>query len=379
MSDLTGVSAVVPSLDPDEKLTEVIAGLLRQGFAEIILVDDGSREEKRHFFTDASAAHEEVVLLTHETNRGKGAALKTAFAWYLENHPEGTGVVTVDGDNQHNPEDTADCVRQMKDSGQAVLGVRDFSLPQVPFKSRYGNRITSAVFRIFCGIRLSDTQTGLRALPASVLPLLLEVSGERYEYETNMLLALKEHGIGFGERACRTIYIEENQSSHFRAVVDSWRIYKLLLVHFFRYSVSSLVSALLDEGIFALLSGLLVGVLDGFLLTAAPAVTARAVSSLCNFFMNRRLVFGSRVALGRAFLRYYALALPMLLLQLFLTHGVCVLLQIPAERTGMRAVAYAAVMTVLFVMSYCIQQRWVFADKRKESRKSSEEREGGFK
>lgn len=367
MSDLTGVSAVVPSLDPDEKLAEVIEGLLRQGFAEIILVDDGSREEKRHYFTDAAAAHAEVVLLVHEVNRGKGAALKTAFGWYLEKHPDGAGVVTVDGDNQHSPEDTASCVRRMKDSGHIVLGVRDFSLPQVPFKSRYGNRITSAVFRLFCGIRLSDTQTGLRALPASVLPLLLTVSGERYEYETNMLLAMKEHGIRFEEQACRTIYIEENQSSHFRAVVDSFRIYKLILSHFLRYSASSLVSALLDEGIFVLLSWLLLGTLDGLLLTAVPAVTARAVSSLCNFFLNRRLVFGSRVAMGRALLRYYALAVPMLFLQLFFTHGVCVLFQIPAERTGLRAVAYAAVMTVLFVLSYCIQQRWVFADKQNQN------------
>ncbi len=364
MSDLTGVSAVVPSLDPDEKLAEVIDGLLREGFAEIILVDDGSREERRHFFTEAASSHTEVVLLTHAQNRGKGAALKTAFAWYLENHPKGTGVVTVDGDNQHLPEDTAACVRQMKDGGQAVLGVRDFSLPQVPLRSRFGNRMTSAVFRIFCGIRISDTQTGLRALPVSVLPLLLTVSGERYEYETNMLLAFQEQGIAFTERKCSTVYIEENQSSHFRVVADSWRIYKLLLTHFFRYSVCSFVSALLDEGIFVLLSFLLLGGMSGFWLTAVATVTARAVSSLCNFFMNRKLVFDSRGTLWTALLRYYALAVPMLLLQLFFTHGVCVLFQITEERTGLRAVVYAVVMTALFIVSYCVQQRWVFTGKR---------------
>lgn len=367
MRDFANVSVIVPSLDPDEKLTAVIDGLLAAGFKEIILVNDGSRTEKLHYFTDAAAAHSEVKLLTHEQNRGKGAALKTAFTWYLEHHADGAGVVTVDGDNQHTPEDTAACVMLMKETGHVVLGVRDFSLPHVPARSRFGNRITSGVFRIFCGMKISDTQTGLRAIPTSALPVFLQVSGDRFEYETNMLLAMKEHDIAFEEKACSTVYIEENKSSHFRVFRDSWRIYRLLLTHFFRYSVSSLLSALLDEGLFVLLSRLLIGVVSGFFLTAIPVVTARVVSSLFNFFLNRKLVFHSKASAGRSFLRYYALAIPQLLLQLLFTHGLCLLFGIGDGKTGLRALVYAVVMTVLFVASYCIQQRWVFVTERKEA------------
>ena len=81
MQDLSNISVVLPSLDPDEKLTAVIDGLLQYGFSDIILVNDGSKPENRHHFTDLASAHPEITLLQHEVNRGKGAALKTAFRW----------------------------------------------------------------------------------------------------------------------------------------------------------------------------------------------------------------------------------------------------------------------------------------------------------
>ena len=109
MLDLSKISVVLPSLDPDEKLIRVVDGLLEYGFTDIILVNDGSKAENLHYFTDLAAAHPEILLLHHEVNKGKGAALKNAFRYFLENRPEGYGVVTVDGDDQHHPEDTRRC------------------------------------------------------------------------------------------------------------------------------------------------------------------------------------------------------------------------------------------------------------------------------
>ena len=146
MQDLSKISVVLPSLDPDEKLNAVIDGLLEYGFSNIILVNDGSKQENLHYFTDAAAAHPEIHLLHHEVNRGKGAALKTAFRWFLDNCPEGAGVVTVDGDNQHHPEDTRACCEKMLETGHCILGCRDFTLDHVPNRSRFGNHTTSLVF-----------------------------------------------------------------------------------------------------------------------------------------------------------------------------------------------------------------------------------------
>lgn len=361
-SDQSGPAAVVPSLNPTGQLVETAAGLLSAGFTEVILVNDGSRPETLEYFREAEQMPG-VTLLTHPVNRGKGAAMKTAFTWLLEHRPCCPGVVTVDGDGQHHPEDALACAREMLAEERVILGCRDFSQPEVPPRSRMGNRITCAVFKVFCGMSISDTQTGLRAIPRRYLESLSTVAGERYEYETNMLLALKDQRIPWGEIKIRTIYLEENRGSHFHPVRDSWKIYKLILAHFFRYALSSLASAIADTGLFGLLSALLAGLLAGTALTAAATVGARVLSSLLNFSLNRWVVFKGGGPLGRSLARYYALALPLLLAQFLLTEGVFQAASIGDRQTILRTVVYAAVMTALFVGSYVIQHRWVFASK----------------
>ena len=361
MTDLSRISVVLPSLDPDEKLIAVVDGLLQYGFSHIILVNDGSKQENLHYFTDLAAQHPEITLLHHEVNKGKGAALKNAFRWFLENRPEGYGVVTVDGDNQHHPEDTKRCCEHMLETGNVVLGCRDFNQADVPARSSFGNKTTSLIFKIFVGMTISDTQTGLRAFPRAVLEKIVEIYGDRFEYETNMLLAFKTQGIDFDEVKIRTVYIEENKSSHFRVLHDSWRIYKLILAHFFRYTLSSILSAVVDTGAYSLLSKVLSGMLTGLSLTAAAGVIARVISSLLNFFLNKKVVFRTNCSTGKAMLRYYALALPQMAAQVLLTQGVYSLFGIADTATGLRTLIYAIVMTVLYFVSFVIQQRWVFA------------------
>ena len=361
MRDLSNISVVLPSLDPDDKLIAVVDGLLEYGFSDIILVNDGSKQENLHYFTDLAAQHPEIHLLHHEVNKGKGAALKNAFRWFLENRPEGYGVVTVDGDNQHHPEDTRACCEKMLETGNIVLGCRDFTLDHVPARSRFGNQTTSTIFKIFVGMTISDTQTGLRAIPRKQLKTIVEVYGDRFEYETNMLLAMKTNGLAFDEVKIRTVYIEENASSHFHPIRDSWRIYKLILAHFFRYTISSMLSAVIDTTGYALLTVALRSFLHDFALTAVSGVAARVVSSLFNFFMNKNLVFKTKVSTGKAMAKYYALALPQMAAQVLLTQGVYALLNIADSATGLRTLIYAIVMSVLYVVSFMIQQRWVFA------------------
>jgi len=366
MLDLSKISVVLPSLDPDDKLIAVVDGLLEYGFTDIIMVNDGSKAENLHYFTDLAAAHPEIHLLHHEVNKGKGAALKNAFRYFLENRPDGFGVVTVDGDNQHHPEDTRRCCEQMMASGNVVLGCRDFTLDHVPARSRFGNHTTSMIFKIFVGMTISDTQTGLRAIPREQLKLLSTIAGDRFEYETNMLLAMKDNAIAFDEVKIRTVYIEENKSSHFRVIHDSWRIYKLILKHFFRYTLSSLACFVVDAGGVFLLTKILGSILQDPLLGAVATVGARVVSSLVNFFMNKKLVFQTNVSTGKAMLRYYCLALPQLAVQTLLNQGIYTLFGIGEEAAALRTLIHILVMAVLFIVSYTIQQRWVFApDKNK--------------
>ena len=248
----------------------------------------------------------------------------------------------------------------MLETGHCILGCRDFTLDHVPNRSRFGNHTTSLVFKTFVGMTISDTQTGLRALPREAVEELVDVAGDRFEYETNMLLAFKEKAIPFEENKIRTVYIEENKSSHFRTFVDSWRIYKLILAHFFRYTINSIVCAAVDTGLFTLFTALLKKTLEGFALTAAAGVGARVISSLLNFFLNKKLVFKTNADTGKTMLRYYCLAVPQMLLQILLTDGAYVLFHV--KPTGvLHTLIYVVVMILLYIIGYMIQQRWVFA------------------
>ena len=347
---------VIPSLDPDEKLPATVEAAIGAGIGDIILVDDGSSAACRHYFTEL-AQRPEVTLLTHEVNRGKGAALKTAFAWFLANRPDRTGVVTADGDGQHATEDILACGKALDAEEPAViLGCRDFSQQNVPARSRMGNRLTSLVFRVLFGMNVSDTQTGLRAIPTRYIEPLLAAKGTRYEFETNMLILMGSLKIPSREIAIQTIYIEENRSSHFRPVRDSLRVYGLIV----KYAASSLASCGLDILLFFLF-GLFFfpggGRLDVLLNTAL----ARVLSAAANFSMNRSLVFESRAEMPRTFARYICLAVPIMLASWLLVYLLSDVLSV--QSALLRTVVKVPVDTVLFLISFRIQHRWVFRDK----------------
>ena len=153
MAELRNVTVVIPSLDPDDRLPAVIRGVQEQGFTDILLVDDGSAPENRHFF-DTAEQEMGCTVLHHPKNLGKGRALKTAFAWLLEHRPDGAGCVTIDSDGQHQAADIRACTEKMLalEEDTLVLGVRDFDGENVPPKSKFGNKCTSLVFRAFCGL-----------------------------------------------------------------------------------------------------------------------------------------------------------------------------------------------------------------------------------
>lgn len=357
----TDVVVVIPSLNPGKELETTVTDLEAAGFTKIVVVNDGSDPRYYPNFPTAEK-HPAVQVLSYRRNRGKGAALRKAFFYILKTFPDAAGVITADCDGQHTPKDIAACAEQMKKTGTVVLGCRDFDRPEVPRRSRFGNHTTSAVFRLFCGMNLSDTQTGLRAIPMRWLPLMLRVKGDRYEYETNMLVALKQHRIPYTERRIETVYEDNNSGSHFRPIRDSLRVYRFLV----GYLASSCLAAVVDMVAFAILFAVLPGAVEAARLLAN--LGARLISSLCNFTVNKQ-VFHKKGHTGKTMLRYYALAVP----QLALSMGLQFLLAklFGSTGTGWGTVIKAVVDIVLFFISYRIQQNWVFAEERKHAVSSS--------
>ena len=334
------IAVLIPAYKPDRRLNQLVDDLLAAGFNNLVVVDDGGGEPYREIFNDLQGkAH----VLVHEVNRGKGAALKTGLAHIMKT--PGVSVVTADSDGQHTPADVAKIADVLIAKPDAlVLGVRDKS--QMPPRSKAGNTLTCGVFGLTTGLWISDTQTGLRGLPASSLEPFSTLEGDRYEYEMNMLIDAAKRRIKVEEVKIETIYIDNNAGSHFNAVKDGLRIYKLLFRQVGAFMGSSLLSAGVDYVMFLLLRWLIPDI------TLIAVFGARAVSSLVNYFVNRDVVFKAKNDHG-SFLRYYLLVAAIALLNylgIMLLKGVCV----------PELLAKILMDIVLFVVSYRVQNKLVF-------------------
>lgn len=332
---------VIPAYEPDEKLLHVVDDLRRDTAYAIVVVDDGSSAAAQPVF---AALPEDVTLLRHAENRGKGRALKTAYEYIAAHFPQTEGVVTVDADGQHLPADVMRVSEEWADHPEAlVLGSRRFT-GNVPWRSRTGNAITRAVFRLSTGVAVFDTQTGLRAFAVSRIPMMLEMRGERYEYEINVLLYATRQRIPIREVTIETVYIADNASSHFHPLRDSWRIYKMILL----FVASSLLSALVDYVLVLAFSAVFAMQAQGLLLSV---VLARVISSFLNYMLNRRFVFGDRSR--RSVLRYYLVAAGILLANYGLLSALSAVLPL--------AFAKLLVELALYPLSFYLQRRFVFA------------------
>ena len=349
---LSKVVVLIPSLDPDEMMVRYVSELREAGFEKIVLVNDGSGKEFDTFF---SQAEDKVQLLKHAVNQGKGRALKTGFHYILNTYSEEqiAGVVTADADGQHSVEDTVKVALQLLQDGSFVLGTRNFNEPQVPFKSRNGNKITTVVYKLLYGKLINDTQTGLRGIPYHYIKDCLKLPGERFEYEIHMLIDAVQKKLPITEVLIRTIYFDSNRATHFSAVKDSIRIYKVIFANFLKFSASGVLSFLIDIGIFAFLTKCVLENLEVAIATLIGTVAARALSSFCNYSMNRQ-IFNSEGSVGNSIFRYYALCIAQLLVSWGLV--VCVFNQIHWDTTIIKMI----VDTILFFISYQIQRQWVF-------------------
>ena len=275
---------LIPAYEPGEALPALTRALMDKG-VPVVVVNDGSATGLEYFERIRAQG---AVVLEHGENLGKGRALKTGLAWMAEQGYE--GVVTADADGQHSLEDILRVERALASgSRRLVLGIRDVS--RMPNRSRTGNRLTRTLFRLLYGIKLQDTQTGLRGIPLTGENRsgLLSLTGERYEYEMEMLIEAGElFPAGIQELEIETIYLEDSDtSSHFRPLADGARIYSVLFRHFPRFFLSSILAFLVDYSLFNLLYYLL------FHRSVPAAVLARVVSAGVNYTVNRKLVFGS--------------------------------------------------------------------------------------
>jgi glycosyltransferase involved in cell wall biosynthesis len=291
---LARAAVLIPAWEPDLTLIPLVASLLELGFGAVILINDGSSSVSTDIFSELEPL-DRVHLLRHAINLGKGRALKNGINYFLGDLSGFDILVTADADGQHTPADIARVAQTaLRYSTRTVLGSRGF-VKDVPLRSRVGNGLTRHIFAFVTGAKLMDTQTGLRAFPRSLLPELIVLEGERYEYEMTVLAHICRTGSKPLEVPIETVYIDGNRSSHFDPIRDSMRIYFVLARFFF----SSLIEAGID-----FLGFTLTFTLTGNIL--ASVIVGR-LSSLINFALNKKFVFHSRASVVGSLWRYYLL------------------------------------------------------------------------
>lgn len=363
------IAIIIPALDPDERMVTLVSKLHDFGYKNIILIDDGSAIKNRKYFKECKE-HYDVKVIRHVINFGKGIALKSAFNHILEHCPDIVGAVTVDCDGQHIVNDINTCAKlTFENPDKLILGCRQFDNQEIPLRSRFGNKMTRQVIRLLCGIHVSDTQTGLRGLPT---PLIREhfakVKGERFEYEMNMLLAAREYQIPIKEFPIETIYLANNESSHFNPFIDSIRIYKIFL----KFMLSSLFSFFIDIAFYWILGYVLRPFIPDHLqfpvfglsvLILMRTVISRLLSSLFNFFMNKNQVFKNDSSSPLIVVKYYILCVVQLLFSAFLVNHLLTFISYSTLRK-------CIIDTVLFAISFQVQREWVFVDKKKHKKRA---------
>lgn len=356
--DWRKVLIMIPALNPPQELVEYIQELIHIGFLNILVVDDGSDPSYRPIFNDIKERLS-CMVMRHAVNLGKGRAIKTGINYYL-NLPEDmrkAGMITVDSDGQHMVKDVKSVAEELcKHNKSLILGCRDFSkntTADIPWKSSFGNRTTTIVFKLLFGKYISDTQTGLRGIPECIMPALMELDGERFEYETNMLIYAVKNQIPLREVGISTIYVDNNAETHFHPLRDSYKIYRLMFATFFRYTLSSLSSFLIDIALFQIFILLLFNVEAGLRISCAT-VAARVCSSLFNYFVNRIFVFQQTTGNYSNIIRYYSLCIVQMMLSAIVVYGIYTIC--PISETVIKII----VDSILFLFSFQIQQKWVF-------------------
>ena len=351
---------VIPALNPPEKFCDYVSALNEVENLYTIVVNDGSDAEYEPVFSKIRELEKTKVFI-HEVNRGKGAALKTAFNFLEKQEEKDVQIVCADCDGQHRVKDIIRVARESESRpGTLVLGERQFSKGNIPWKSRLGNLISSFLFYLSGGVWVGDTQTGLRAFDASLLPALLSIPGQRFEYEMQVLLHCMEYHYPIHMVDIDTVYENGNKSTHFRPVQDSIKVLGVILKPLLKFLSSSLGCAVWDLLLFLLIYQCLNA--NAYIPAAwavlSATVCARIGSVALNYYINRRYVFAfaeeerhRQTGSGK---RYIALCIAITLSSAAGVYFLQSLLPLPA------GIIKPFVDAVLFLASYQAQRKWVF-------------------
>ena len=321
---------IIPAYKPNSELIKIVEELYAKELG-VIVVNDGSGTEYDEIFNSVS---EKADVVTIVCNSGKGNALKTGMQTIIDKYPECEAFVTADADGQHKAEDILRVFDELNNGAEFVLTVRKFR-KNMPFRSKFGNNLSRYIYTILNGHYFLDNQSGLRGFSVENASWLVRVSGNKYDYEMNMLYYADKQGVQITTIPIEAIYIDNNSSSHFNPLKDTLRIYARL---FFSARITFASWFLVEQLI--LIASIFFGY--NYLSITLPVIGATATAF--NIILNKFVVFrGFRYRdfmriIIYTILRYVVYSMwvfmfkfTMPVVPLFLSFNFIVILVIPAE------------------------------------------------
>lgn len=226
------VAAIIPAFNPQQSFILFVQKLFTLKIAKVIIVDDGSDEKYDAIFKEL-AMLENCHVIHHDQNYGKGRSLKTAFTYMLANREHYQGVIILGAHGQHTLQDVKLVLTMTKVFSEGiVLGVRNFNSPDSTLSTYWGNWVTSLFFEALYHRKLLDTQTGLRYISMKELPWLLEVKGEHFDYDTNMLVAALKRKCPIFEVEIGTLRLKKNSVIQYDEITNARKIIAQMLTDY---------------------------------------------------------------------------------------------------------------------------------------------------
>lgn len=269
-------TVIIPAYEPDETMRTLVTELREKGF-DILLIDDGSGLKYQPLFEDLPAA-----VIHHPENQGKGVALKTGLSHVLEYYPETECVITADADGQHPVSDILRVQDELERGNDFVITTRILKSAKTPLKSQIGNALSRFFFCIANNHYLPDNQSGLRGFSISHIDWMLQVKGEKYDYELTVLLIAEKQGIRAKRVAIDAVYFDNNSNTHFKPLLDTLRIYR----QFFATEIFAVIAVILS-----IVLVLISDILFGYRYLFVTCIAAWIVYAFLCFVVERYTIF----------------------------------------------------------------------------------------
>lgn len=336
---------IIPAYNPDSHLSEILEGLLYKWEGPIIVVDDGS-EDKSNII---SINKNRIEVLTHYVNLGKGRALKDAINFGLIKYPDATGFLQTDCDGKYTAKDILKVAEKFfHNPTKLILGARDINSPNWPQELRVGNKIFTKVMNFTFDLHINDSQSGLRAIPRDYASFCLNLPGDRYEFDTNVILSSKKENIDIIDVLVETKFLEDDKETHFKPLKDTIEMASAIV----KFAASSGACSLLDLFLFSFFS---TGVFTGDLSIVLATVTARVISSTLNFLINRKVVFDADKTTLKTREKYFVLVFGIMISSALLVSLLTSIIPLPS------IIIKLLIDFFLWFANYYFQRKWVFA------------------